>query len=177
VRSVVGLLPLCASTVYDPNIGERLPGFASKAQWFTENHPQLLANMRRPGKPGAKGRHMLALLDDDRLRRVLRIMLDENEFLSDYGIRSISRAHHDQPYSFWASGQEFRVAYAPAESTSGLFGGNSNWRGPIWVPVNILLLRALFQLYTYYGDEFLIECPTGSGQMMNLFQASQEVSR
>ncbi len=177
VRSVVGLLPLCATTVYDGAIKERLPRFAAKAQWFAQHHPQLLENVRRPGVPGAKGRYMLALLDDDKVRRVLRIMLDENEFFSDYGIRSISRVHQDQPYSFWVNGEEFRVSYAPAESNSGLFGGNSNWRGPIWMPTNILILRALYQLYTYYGDDFLVECPTGSGQMMNLFQVAHELSR
>jgi hypothetical protein len=177
VRSVVGLLPLCASTVYEGGLAQSLPAFAARAQWLIEHRPQLVANVRRPGRVGVKGRHLLALLDDDKLRRVLAIMLDEAEFLSDYGIRSISRVHEDHPYSFYSSGQEFRVAYTPAESTSGLFGGNSNWRGPIWMPINALILRALIQLYSYYGDDFVVECPTGSGHMMNLFEVSREISR
>src|SRR6185369_455193 len=150
--SVVGLLPLCATTVYDGELLHRLPEFAARARWFGEHHPQLLANIRHPGRRGVNGRYMLALLDDDKLRRVLKIMLDENEFLSEYGIRSVSRIHADQPYSFYSNGQEFRVSYLPAESNSGMFGGNSNWRGPIWMPINALILRALIQLYSYYGD-------------------------
>ncbi len=176
VRSIVGLLPLCATTVYEGGIAERFPAFTARAKWFAENHPDLLKKIRSPGELGYKGRHLLALLDDNKLRRVLSIMLDESEFLSDYGIRSVSRVHDQNPYTFYVDGQEYRVSYAPAESNTTLFGGNSNWRGPIWMPINALILRALLQLYSYYGDDFTIECPTGSGRMMNLFEVFQEIS-
>jgi hypothetical protein len=122
------------------------------------------------------GRRLLAILDEHKLRRVLARMLDEDRFLSAYGVRSISRYHKDHPYIFTVHGEEFRVEYMPAESTSGMFGGNSNWRGPIWMPLNGLLVRSLVQLYSYYGDDFTIECPTGSGNWMNLFQVSQEIA-
>ena len=175
VRSVAGLVPLCASTVYDPNLTSQLPDFMSRTEWFQQNHPEVLANIRRPGQPGAHGRYLLALLDDEKLRRVLTIMLDEREFLSDFGIRSISRVHSDQPYVFDVNGQEFRVSYTPAESNNQLFGGNSNWQGPIWMPVNALILRALLQLYSYYGDDFVIDCPSGSGHKMNLFEVARDL--
>jgi hypothetical protein len=176
VRSIVGLLPLCATTVYRPEALRNLPEFLERARWFNTQRPDLLANIHQPGKQGADGRLMLSLLTEDKLRRVLARMLDPAEFLSDHGIRSLSRVHGDHPYTFWAGSQEFRVDYLPAESNTGMFGGNSNWRGPIWAPINALLVRALLQLYAYYGDEFLIECPTGSGQRMTLFQAAQELS-
>jgi hypothetical protein len=121
-------------------------------------------------------RGIFALVDPDKLRRILSRMLDENEFLSDYGIRALSRYHADHPYVFELNGREYRVAYLPAESDSGMFGGNSNWRGPIWMPVNVLIIRALLSFYSYYGDSFKVECPTGSGTMMNLFDVSREIS-
>jgi Glycosyl hydrolase family 63 C-terminal domain len=129
-----------------------------------------------PGHFGVAERGILALVNEDRLRRILSRMLDESEFLSPYGIRALSRYHAEHPYSFWVAGQEYRVNYLPAESNTGMFGGNSNWRGPIWMPVNVLLIRALMQYYLYYGDNFKIECPTGSGNLMNLFEVAHEIA-
>ena len=129
-----------------------------------------------PGHYGVADRGILALVNPERLRRILTKMLDENEFLSPYGIRALSRFHKDHPHIFHAGGQEHRVDYLPAESDSGMFGGNSNWRGPIWMPVNVMLIRALLNFYAYYGDNFKIECPTGSGRLMNLFEVSKEIA-
>jgi hypothetical protein len=128
-------------------------------------------------KVGVSGRRLASILDETKLRRVLAKMLDENEFLSPYGLRSLSRYHADHPYVISAGGQEYRVSYLPAESDTGMFGGNSNWRGPIWMPVNALVIRALLQYYAYYGDEFTVECPTGSGRQMNLYQVAEEIAR
>src|SRR5262249_55594893 len=128
-------------------------------------------------KPGYANRKLGAILNETRLRRVLARMLDEREFLSPHGIRSLSRYHEEHPYVFRSGNQDYRVAYLPAESDSGMFGGNSNWRGPIWMPVNALIIRALRQYYAYYGNDFTIECPTGSGQQMNLYQVAQELTR
>jgi hypothetical protein len=177
VRSMVGLLSLCASTVFTTEMAERLPRFMARARAFTQRHPELVANMNLPTRPGHGDRRLLSLLTDEKLKRVLRYVLDEKEFLSPFGIRSLSRYHQEHPYRFSVEGTEHRVDYAPAESTSGLFGGNSNWRGPIWFPVNLLLVRALLNLYAYYGPEFTVECPTGSGVQMNLFEAAREVAR
>ena len=175
-RSLVGLLPLCAVTVFNSETIMRLPRFVEKAKWLKANRPELLENIHQPGKPGAGGHLMISLLDENKLRRVLARLLDPAEFLGDHGIRSLSRYHQDHPYVFNAGSSEYRVSYLPAESNTGMFGGNSNWRGPIWAPMNILIVRALMQLYSYYGDEFRVECPTGSGQYMNLYQAAQEIS-
>jgi hypothetical protein len=176
VRSIVGLLPLCATTVYRSDALSKLPNFVERARWFNRQRPDLLANIHQPGRPGADGSLMLSLLTEDKLRRVLARMLDPAEFLSDHGIRSLSRVHADHPYTFWVGHDQFRVDYLPAESNTGMFGGNSNWRGPIWAPINALIVRALLQLYAYFGDEFQVECPTGSGQRMTLFQVAQEIS-
>ena len=176
VRSLVGLLPLCAVSIYRPEVIRQLPRLAERVQWFNQNRPELLANLHDPGVSGVSGRFMLSLLDDKKLRRVLARMLDPNEFLGDHGIRSISRYHLDHPYVFNSNGQEYRVGYLPAESDTGMFGGNSNWRGPIWAPINALLIRALLQMYGFYGDDFKVECPTGSGQYMNLYEVGQELS-
>jgi hypothetical protein len=140
--------------------------------------PELLESIHPtgPGHLGIAERGMIALLNPERLRRILTKMLDENEFLGPYGIRSLSRFHEQNPYVFHTGGQEYRVGYLPAESNTGMFGGNSNWRGPIWMPVNALIIRALLNFYLYYGDNFKIECPTGSGKMMNLFEVSKEIS-
>src|SRR6202043_1587848 len=134
------------------------------------------AAIHDPRKVSATGRRLCSILDETKLRRILAKMLDENEFLSPFGIRSLSRYHAEHPYVFNAGGQEYRVSYLPAESDTGMFGGNSNWRGPIWMPVNALIIRALLQYYLYYGDNFKIECPTGSGNSMNLFEVAREIA-
>jgi hypothetical protein len=175
VRSLVGLLPLCAVTVFSEEILEKYPRLRERARRFLAHHPELTANIAPPGRPGLAGRHMLAVLDEAKLRRVLSRMLDENEFLGPHGIRSISRHHLAQPYVLRVGDHEHRVGYEPAESSSGLFGGNSNWRGPVWFPLNVLIVRALLQLHSYYGDAFTIECPSGSGRSMDLFEVSQEI--
>jgi hypothetical protein len=176
VRSMVGLLPMCAVTVYRPEVPARLPRFMERVRWFNTNRPDLLSALHQPGKAGHGGRHMLALLSEDKLRRVLARMLDPAEFLADHGIRSLSRYHAEHPYVFYVGREEYRVSYLPAESDSGMFGGNSNWRGPIWAPVNALIIRALLQMYSYYGDDFRVECPTGSGQYLTLHGVAQELT-
>ena len=176
VRSIVGLLPLCAVSVYRREVAERLPGFMARVKWFNENRPDLLANLGQRREPGVGGRYMLSLIGEEKLRRVLARMLDPAEFLGDYGIRSLSRVHLDHPYIFQAGAQEYRVGYLPAESDTGMFGGNSNWRGPIWAPINALIIRSLLNMYAYYGDEFKVECPTGSGQYMTLYRVAEELA-
>jgi hypothetical protein len=178
VRSLVGLLPLCATTVIEPWQRARAPGVAPFFEERLRQMPQLL-NFIHPSGPGHYGvgeRGILALLTPERLRRVLAKLLDEEEFLSPYGIRSLSKYHERQPYTFLVEGQEYRVSYLPAESDSGMFGGNSNWRGPIWFPLNALMIWALLQFYLYYGDAFRVECPTGSGQMRTLFEVAGYIS-
>jgi hypothetical protein len=176
VRSIVGLLPLCAATVIPTEAVPRFPRLRERALRFLERHPHLADNIAPPNKPGVDGRLLLAILNEEKLRRVLGYMLDENEFLSPYGIRAISRYHADHPYIYHMDGHDLRVDYLPAESDSGMFGGNSNWRGPIWMPINVLIIRALIFLYTYYGNDFTVECPTGSGKRMNLFQVSEDIA-
>jgi hypothetical protein len=173
VRSFVGLVPLCAVTVYPGEVASKLPRFVERVRWFNSERRELLAGINHPEQAGVGGRHLLAVLDERKLRRVLARMLDPEEFLSDYGIRSLSRVHQASPYVLRSGSDEFQVTYRPAESDSGLFGGNSNWRGPVWLPVNVLVIRALLHLYSYYGEGFRIECPTGSGQMKTLFEVSQ----
>jgi Mannosylglycerate hydrolase MGH1-like glycoside hydrolase domain len=177
VRSMVGLLSLCASTVFPGDGEERFPEFVRRAKEFMDRHPHLAENISPPARRGYKGRRLLALLNEDKLRRVLARMLDENEFLSPFGIRALSRYHLEHPYVFSVDRAVYRVDYEPAESTSGLFGGNSNWRGPIWLPVNALLLRGLANLYAFYGNDFTVECPTGSGRQMNLYEVMHELGR
>lgn len=177
VRSMVGLLPLCAATVIEPWQRERIPEALAH---FTERMRQMPEALKfiHPTGPdhfGVADRGIIALLNPERLRRVLMRMLDEHEFLSPHGIRSVSRFHEKNPYVLKVAGEEHRVDYAPAESTTGAFGGNSNWRGPIWFPINILIIRSLLNYYLYYGDNFKIECPTGSGRMMNLFEVAREI--
>jgi hypothetical protein len=178
VRSMVGLLPLCATTVVEAAWRDRIPRALARIGERQCRMPELLATMHPtgPGHYGVADRGILALVNPERLRRILAKMLDENEFLSPYGIRSISRFHEQHPYVFHVNGREYRVDYLPAESDTGMFGGNSNWRGPIWMPVNAVIIRALLQYYLYYGDNFKIECPTGSGKMMNLFEVSREIA-
>ena len=177
VRSMVGLLPLCAVTVFEGELLTKYPELAQRLRRFLEARPELRTFIHDPAKQGQGGRRLGALLDEPKLRRVLEKMLDEQEFLSPYGIRALSRYHADHPYVFHVGNQEYRVTYLPAESDSGMFGGNSNWRGPIWMPVNGLIIRALLQYHTYYGDTFTIECPTGSGRRMNLYQVAEEIAR
>ena len=177
VRSMVGLLPLCAATVFEGELLRRSPEIATRLHWFLESRPELRAAIHDPMKLGVAGRRLASILDETRLRRVLTKMLDEKEFLSEFGIRSLSRYHADHPFVIQAGGQEYRVSYLPAESDTGMFGGNSNWRGPIWMPVNALIIRALLQYYTYFGNDFTVECPTGSGRQMNLYQVAQEITR
>jgi hypothetical protein len=177
VRSMVGLLPLCAATCFDTQLFVMYPEVAERLRRFLSSRPVLRSAIHDPFKTGLAGRRLASVLDETRLRRVLAKMLDENEFLSPYGIRSLSRYHADHPYVMVAGGQEYRVSYLPAESDTGMFGGNSNWRGPIWMPVNALIIRALLQYYSYYGNTFTIECPTGSGRQMNLYQVAEEIAR
>src|SRR5262252_7227552 len=178
VRSMVGLLPLCATTVVEKWQRERVPTLAARLYERWGRMPELRESIHAtgPGQFGVAERGILALVNEDRLRRILSRMLDENEFLSPYGIRALSRYHAEHPYVFNVGGQEYRVNYLPAESDTGMFGGNSNWRGPIWMPVNALLIRALLSFYLYYGDTFTIECPTGSGKVMNLFEVARDIA-
>jgi hypothetical protein len=178
VRSMVGLLPLCATTVIEPWQREHVPGMIKVLTERLRRMPQLLDSIHPtgPGHLGYADRGIAALVNPVRLRRILTRMLDENEFLSPYGIRALSRYHEEHPYIVHVEGQEYRVNYLPAESDTGMFGGNSNWRGPIWMPVNALLIRALLSFYAYYGDNFKIECPTGSGNLMNLFEVAREIA-
>jgi hypothetical protein len=178
VRSMVGLLPLCATTVIEKWQRERVPQALAAFVARMRQMPELLESIHPtgPGHFGVAERGIIALVNPERLRRILSKMLDENEFLSPYGIRSLSKYHEQHPFVFHVNGQEYRVDYLPAESNTGMFGGNSNWRGPVWMPVNTLIIRSLLNFYLYYGDNFKIECPTGSGKMMNLFEVSKEIA-
>ncbi len=177
VRSMVGLLPLCAADEFDGRLLEKYPEIRQRFRTFLEARPELNAFIHDPGKLGHGGRRLASILDETRLRRVLAVMLDEKEFLSPYGIRALSRVHAEHPYVFHVGNQEYRVSYLPAESDSGMFGGNSNWRGPIWMPVNGLIIRALLQYFAYYGKEFTVECPTGSGRYLTLYEVAEEITR
>ncbi len=178
VRSMVGLLPLCATTVIEKWQRERVPNLTTSIYDRWRRMPELheAIHPMGPGHLGVAERGIMGLVNESRLRRILTRMLDESEFLSPYGIRSLSRYHAEHPYVFSAGGQEYRVSYLPAESDTGMFGGNSNWRGPIWMPVNALIIRALLHYYAYYGDNFKIECPTGSSNLMNLFEVAHEIA-
>ncbi len=178
VRSMVGLLPLCATSVIEPWQRDRVPRVVKTLRERLQRMPELGESMHAtgPGHFGYNERGIAALVNENRLRRVLTRMLDENEFLSPYGIRALSRYHDDHPFIVDVQGQQYRVNYLPAESDTGMFGGNSNWRGPVWMPVNAILIRALMSYYLYYGDNFKIECPTGSGKMMNLFEVAREIA-
>ena len=172
VGSMVGLIPLFPSCVFTADILAKLPTFARRLHAFNQEHPELFATIHDPRQSGVQNRFMMAIVDRHKLRRILEKMLDETEFLSDYGIRALSRYHKDHPYLFYVGRDVYRVDYEPAESSTGLFGGNSNWRGPIWMPVNHLLLQSLRQFYSYYGDDFTVECPQGSGQQLTLWQVA-----
>jgi hypothetical protein len=178
VRSMVGLLPLCASSAIESE-ATQYPKLMELVGLFKKRHPDLVAHIAptEQGFVGVKGRRLFSLLNKTKLQRVLGYLLDENEFLGPYGIRSLSRYHLDHPYSFWVGNQEYKVQYLPAESNTGMFGGNSNWRGPVWMPVNIMIIRGLLNLYQFYGDDFKVQCPTGSGQYMTLFEVAKEIER
>ena len=177
VRSMVGLIPLFAVSSIEPDVLNKLPAFKQRMYWFIENRPDLIGNVSCMRTPGLGERRLLAVAFRERLEKVLSVMLDETEFLSPHGIRAVSRFHKDNPYVLKVNGDEHRVDYEPAESTSGLFGGNSNWRGPVWFPVNYLLIESLQKFHHYYGDDLKVECPTGSGNMMNLWEVAEELSR
>lgn len=176
IRSLVGLIPLFAIETIEPEIIQALPGFASRMQWFIDHRPELQENITTQFTPRGE-RRLLSIVNPERLQRVLGVMLDENEFLSPFGIRSLSRYHQDHPYALVIDGVDHRVEYEPAESKSGLFGGNSNWRGPVWFPVNFLLIESLQKFHHFLGDGFQVEFPTGSGQRVNLWEVSVRLSR
>src|SRR6516164_998277 len=175
---MVGLLPLCATTAVDKWQRERVPRLTAALSDRYRRMPELRESIHETGEGhlGVAERGIMGLVNQNRLRRILTRMLDENEFMSPYWIRSLSRYHAEHPYVFSAGGQEYRVSYLPAESDSGMFGGNSNWRGPIWMPVNALIIRSLMHYYAYYGNNFKIECPTGSGNLMNLFEVARNIA-
>ncbi len=177
VRSMVGLIPLFAVETLEPEMLDRLPGFKRRLEWFTTYRRDLTTNLASMRRPGMGERRLLSIVGRERLRRILKVMLDEKEFLSPYGIRALSQYHLDNPYMLQVDGHVHRVDYEPAESSSPLFGGNSNWRGPIWFPVNYLLIESLQKFHHYLGSEYKVECPTGSGQMMTLWEVAAEISR
>jgi hypothetical protein len=179
VRSLVGLLPLCASTIFEGEHLERYPRLMELIEVFRKRHPEVIDHIAPADEKfiGYKQRRLLSVLNKTKLQRILKYVLDENEFLSPHGIRSLSRYHLEHPYVFYAGSRQFEVKYLPAESDTGMFGGNSNWRGPVWMPINVLVIRALFNLYQFYGDDFKVECPTGSGNYMTLFEVAQDLSR
>jgi hypothetical protein len=177
IRSMVGLIPLFAVETLEPELLERLPGFKRRLEWFIDNRPDLIGNVACMRAPGMGERRLLSVATQDQLRQILKSMLDEREFLSPYGIRALSQFHRDHPYHLSVNGTDYRVDYEPAESSTGLFGGNSNWRGPIWFPVNFLLIESLQKFHYYLGDSFKVECPTGSGKMMTLWEVAGEISQ
>ena len=179
VRSMVGLLPLCASTVFEHGVAARHPRLFELLSLFMKRHPEVVEKIAPADErsSGCAGRRLLAVCNKEKVKHILTYMLDENEFFGPYGIRSLSRYHLDHPFIFRVGQEEYRVQYLPAESNTGMFGGNSNWRGPVWMPVNGLLIRALLNLYQFYGDDFKVECPTGSGKMLTLFEAAREIGR
>ncbi len=179
IRSMVGLLPLCAATVFEPGTIANHPRILELVELFRKRHPEVVKQIAvfDGGFKGYADRRMASVCSRQKLERILKYMLDENEFLSPYGIRSLSKYHLDHPFEFQFGGQEYKVQYLPAESNTGMFGGNSNWRGPIWMPVNVLILRGLLNMYAFYGDDFKVECPTGSGKYMTLFEVAKEIAR
>ena len=177
VRSLVGLLPLCAATVFDGRVAARHPELFERATEFLRRFAESVPDLLHLPGPNPEGFRLMSLVDEGRLRRILSVMLDESEFLGPHGIRAVSRRHLDEPCVFDWDGQEYVVSYLPAESDTGMFGGNSNWRGPVWFPMNMLIIRALLQLHRYYGDRLTIECPTGSGRAMDLEEIAGELSR
>jgi hypothetical protein len=177
IRSMVGLIPLFAVETLEPSIVDRLAGFKRRMNWFIEHRKDLASNVACMKTPGVGERRLMSVINGDSLRRVLRYLFDENEFLSPYGIRSLSRMHRMHPYVMQVNGMEYRVDYEPAESGSGLFGGNSNWRGPVWFPVNFLIIESLQKFHHYLGADYKVEYPTGSGQCWNLWEIAADLSR
>ena len=177
IRSLVGLIPLLAVQTLEPDVLRQLEGFHRRLEWFVDHRPDLIASVACMRTRGHQERRLLSIVDGTQLRRVLRVMLDEREFLSPCGIRALSQVRRDHPYLLQVNGAEYRVEYEPAESTTGLFGGNSNWRGPIWFPINFLLIEALQKFHHYFGDSYQVECPTGSGRMMTLWEVAADLSR
>jgi hypothetical protein len=177
LRSIVGVIPLFAVELIDEKRMARLSGFAKRTRWFLENRPDLASSISHLVQRGGAGTFMLAIPSRARLERVLRYVLDEAEFLSGHGVRSLSRAYRDRPFTLRTGGGEWSVGYVPGESDSGLFGGNSNWRGPVWMPLNYLLIEALERYHHFYGDSFQLEFPTGSGRTLNLAQIARELAR
>jgi hypothetical protein len=177
IPSMVGIIPLFAVETLDASLLSRLPGFKRRLEWFINNRPDLTRNVASMTHKGSHERRLLAVVQPEQLRRILHVLLDEREFLSPYGVRALSQRLRERPYQLHLNGDTYQVAYDPAESTSGLFGGNSNWRGPVWFPVNYLLIEALQKFHHYFGDEFVVECPTGSGQFMTLDEVATEISR
>jgi hypothetical protein len=177
IRSMVGLIPLFAVETLEPELLERMPGFKRRLEWFIDNRRDLVGNVACMRSPGRDERRLLSIVGPDQLRRVLQVMLDENEFLSPYGIRALSRYHKNNPYTLSLNGNEYRVDYEPAESSTALFGGNSNWRGPIWFPTNFLLIESLQKFHHYFGDDFKVEFPARSGKMLTLWEVAGELSR
>ena len=174
---MVGLIPLFAVETLEPEMLEKLPDFHRRLKWYFKYRPDLCALVSRWHEPGLGERRLLSLLRGHRMKALLRRMLDETEFLSDYGVRALSKVHEGQPYVYHLNGDSLVVRYQPAESDSGLFGGNSNWRGPIWFPVNYLLIESLQKFHHYYGDDFKVECPTGSGNLLTIEQVAEELAR
>jgi hypothetical protein len=174
---MVGLIPLYAVQTLEPELLDRMPAFKRRLEWFLANRPDLLGNMACMRSEGMKERRQFSVANREQLERILEVMLDENEFLSPYGIRALSRHHQAKPYVLELGGMTHSVDYEPAESHTTLFGGNSNWRGPIWMPVNYLLVHALRRFHHYYGNTFQVECPTGSGTLMNLAEVADEIAR
>jgi hypothetical protein len=179
VRSMVGLLPLCASTVFEDGLVARHPRIVELIDLFRKRHPEVVEHIApADGKfVGYANRRLLSVCNKEKIERILAYLLDENEFLGPYGIRSVSRYHLEHPFFFHLGDQEYKVQYLPAESDSGMFGGNSNWRGPVWMPVNVLLVRSLLNLYQFFGNDFKVECPKGSGKYLTLFEVAKEISR
>jgi hypothetical protein len=176
VRSLVGLLPLCAVTVFDEEDLSGQPWLVERALSFAGHFDEAVPVLARLPGPNHRGRRLLSLVTEEQLLQILKVMLAEDEFLGPYGIRAVSRYHAEHPYMFEWDGARYEVRYNPAESDSGMFGGNSNWRGPVWFPMNLVILRALFELHRYYGEDFRVECPTGSGVMKNLQEVAWDIS-
>ncbi|MDE1992736.1 MAG: glucosidase, partial [Rhizobiaceae bacterium] len=177
VRSMVGLIPIFAVEVLDQSVFDTLPAFTGRLHWYLKHRPQLSSLVPRWTEPGMGERNLLSLLHADRLQGLLRRMLDETEFLSEFGVRSMSKAHLESPCKLEFDSMRLEAAYTPGEATTGLFGGNSNWRGPIWMPVNFLLIDALRKFHTYFGPDYKVECPVGSGVMMDLNGVADELNR